>query len=190
MATHSNITLYLDVPCLMNFRILMDMVLNAPVCVVVSLLCWVGKKSHLGFTGTNFLANPTECWPSSCVPHSLPLFLIGRLSPSALTPGVSCTQAPGPFSSFLLQAWKSLIWLCTVQVNSYRHALHTPRKELTRADWEGLPEQRPPGPRAYVPTLNHSGSRGQVTPVLGFLAVVSQDGFLSGGKNVDSTSKI
>ena len=39
MATHSNITLYLDVPCLMNFRILMDMVLNVPVCVVVSLLC-------------------------------------------------------------------------------------------------------------------------------------------------------
>lgn len=38
MATHSS-TLYLDVPCLVNFRILMDMVLNAPVCVVVSLLC-------------------------------------------------------------------------------------------------------------------------------------------------------
>ena len=54
-----------------------------------------------------------------------------------------------------------------------------------KADWGsvgGSPEQRPPGPRAYVPTLNHSGSRGQVTPVLGFLAVVSQDSFLSGGK--------
>lgn len=32
---------------------------------------WVGQNSHLGFTGTNFLVNPSECWPSSCVPHSL-----------------------------------------------------------------------------------------------------------------------
>lgn len=32
---------------------------------------WVGQNSHLGFTGTNFLVNPSECWPSPCVPHSL-----------------------------------------------------------------------------------------------------------------------
>lgn len=60
-----------------------------------------------------------------------------------------------------------------------------PSHAMEGADWGsvgGSPEQRPPGPRAYVPTLNHSGSRGQVTPVLGFLAVVSQDSFLSGGK--------
>lgn len=116
--------------------------------------CWsIGliKKSHLGFTGTNFLVNPTECGPSSCVPQSLPLFLIGRLSPSALTPRVSCTQVPGPFPSFLLQAWKSLIWLCTIQVNSCRHALHMPWKELTGAVWEGLPSRDHQAPGLMFP---------------------------------------
>ena len=143
---------------------------------------WVGQNSHLGFTGTNFLVNPSECWPSPCVPHSLSV--VSYWLPESLSSHtwVSCTRVPGPFSCFLLQACKSLICLCTVQVKSCRRALHTPWKELTRAAWEGLPGQRPPGPRAYVPTLSHSGSKGQVTPVLGCLAVVSQDGYLSRGK--------
>ena len=71
--------------------------------------------------------------------------------PISRYPGVSCTQVPGPFPSFLLQAWKSLIWLCTVQVNSCGHALHTPWKELTRAAWEGLPSRDHQAPGLMFP---------------------------------------